>query len=170
VSEFTLRLTRRCAAPPSAVYELLADPTSHLDWGGARQRRIFRLLTLDAPSGALGVGSEFASTGTVFVLYPTADRNVVTVAEPGHALEFLTDNRYARHCTGRYRNRYDLVADGEGTVITYTFERLSISRPPLHMRGVMRWAMQRFGAPRMFGRGLDNLVTAAEASRTPLAH
>jgi hypothetical protein len=41
--------------------------------------------------------------------YPSSDRNRVTVAEPGRALEFVAENRYARHCEGTYVNRYDLT-------------------------------------------------------------
>jgi hypothetical protein len=105
--------------------------------------------------------------GRVFLVYPTVDQSTVTVADPGRTLEFVTENRYCRRCTGRYRNRYDLEprADG-GTLIRYTFQRLAMHRPPPHMRGPMRLAIQRFGAPRLFGRGLDNLVTLAERQTT----
>lgn len=172
MSEFTLRLTRRCTAPPEVVYDLLADASTHLDWAGRRQSPLFRLTDLSALAGHLQVGSEFASTGRVFLWYPTSDQNTVTVAQPGRTLEFLTTNHYARRCEGRYLNRYDLEPlDGDMTAITYTFQRLWITRPPLHMRSPMRLAIQRFGAPRLFGRGLDNLVDAAQnrhaiASRT----
>jgi hypothetical protein len=162
-AEFTLTLTRRCAAPASVVYGVLADPLSHLEWGGQRQWRVFRLTSLDAPPGPLVAGSQFTSTGSVFFVYPASDRSRVTVAEPGRVLEFLTENRYARRCEGTYLNRYELTPDGDGCVVTYTFQRLRIARPPLHMRAPMRLLIQRFGAPRMFGRGLDNLVRTAEA-------
>ena len=162
-AEFTLTLTRRCAAPASVVYAVLADPLSHLEWGGERQWRVFRLTGLDAPPGPLVAGSRFTSTGSVFFVYPAVDTSRVTVAEPARQLEFLTENRYARHCQGTYLNRYELAPDGDGCVVTYTFQRLRITRPPLHMRAPMRLMIQRFGAPRLFGRGLDNLVRTAEA-------
>ena len=160
---FTLILTRRCAAPADAVYRVLADPLSHLEWGGERQWRMFRLTSLDAPPGPLTVGTEFTSTGSVMFAYPSSDRNRVTVAEPGRTLEFVAENRYARRCEGTYVNRYDLTPDGEGCVVTFTFQRVRMVRAPLHMRGPFRLMMQRFGAPIMFGRGLDNLVREAEA-------
>jgi hypothetical protein len=166
MSEFTLRLTRRCAAPPDVVYPLLVDPSAHLDAGGRRQGPLFRLTRLSTSSGTLVTGSRFDSTGRVFLVYPTVDVSTVTVAEPERTLEFRTENRYARRCRGTYLNRYDLAPDGDGTLVTYTFQRLSMTNPPLHMRRPMRGLIQRFGAPGLFGRGLDNLVDAAERLAT----
>jgi len=160
---FTLRLTRRCAAPPEVVYDLLIDLGTHLDWGGRRQWKVFRLTSMDVPPEPLTTGSTFTSNGSVFVVYPSRDRSTVTEAEPGRLLEFVTENHYARHCEGTYLNRYELTPDGDGCVVEYTFQRLRIVRAPLHMRGPMRLAMQRFSAPIMFGRGLTNLVREAEA-------
>ena len=62
-----------------------------------------------------------------------------------------------------YRADVDLTPDGDGCVVTFTFRRVRMVRAPLHMRGPFRLMMQRFGAPIMFGRGLDNLVREAEA-------
>jgi hypothetical protein len=165
-------LQRRCAAPPEVVYDLLADPASHAEWGGDRQLRVFRLTGLEASSTPLTIGSTFTSTGSVFIAYQTRDHSRVTVAEPGRRFEFVTENRYTRRCEGTYVNRYDLAPAGPGCVVTYTFRRVRLVSPPLHMRGPMRWAIQRFGAPRLFGRGLDNLVRMAERlarGRDPLS-
>ncbi|MGZ4603736.1 MAG: hypothetical protein ACXV0U_09085, partial [Kineosporiaceae bacterium] len=41
-----------CDAPPAAVYDVLADLSTHLDWGGRRQRRNFRLTALHAEGPA----------------------------------------------------------------------------------------------------------------------
>src|SRR5207249_2771936 len=44
-------------APPEAVYDLLADLSSHLEWAGARQRETTRLLTMDSAPGPATVGT-----------------------------------------------------------------------------------------------------------------
>jgi hypothetical protein len=54
-------LERTCAAPAPVVYDLLADLTSHLEWGGARQSSDFRLLSLVASDGPARAGSVFSA-------------------------------------------------------------------------------------------------------------
>ena len=53
-----------CRAPGETVYELLADLQSHLEWAGRRQLETTRLLTMEAPPGPAGVGTEFFTTGS----------------------------------------------------------------------------------------------------------
>jgi hypothetical protein len=51
-------------ATAEAVYDLLADIRSHLEWAGTRQpKEHFRHLTIEAPEGPASVGTEFSSTG-----------------------------------------------------------------------------------------------------------
>jgi len=59
-----LRFEGITRAPAEAVYDVLADLPSHLDWAGDRQATTTRLLTMDAPSGPAGVGTEFRTTGS----------------------------------------------------------------------------------------------------------
>src|SRR5206468_1417015 len=44
-----LRFEGTSSVGPEAVYDLLADLQSHLDWSGRRQAETTRLLTMDAP-------------------------------------------------------------------------------------------------------------------------
>ena len=61
--ELTVRLEEASRAPAEAVYDLLADIGSHLEWGGRRQpRKTYRLLSVEGPSGAATIGTEFRST------------------------------------------------------------------------------------------------------------
>src|SRR2546422_6560702 len=46
-----LRFEGTSRASADAVYDLLEDLQSHLDWGGRRQLETTRLLTLEAPPG-----------------------------------------------------------------------------------------------------------------------
>ena len=98
----------------------------------------------------------------MFLVYRTWDESTVTVADRPRAIAFVTEDRYVRRCEGTYENRYDITPDGDGCVVTYTFRRLRLVRPPLHMRGPMRRGIERFGAPRFFGRGFRNLLRQAE--------
>ena len=77
-------------APAEAVYDLLADPASHLIWAGERQGSSTRLLTIDAPTAPIGVGDEFATTGAD-PMGGFSDRSVVTEATPSTAFEFVTE-------------------------------------------------------------------------------
>ena len=73
-----LRFEGSGRATAGAVYDLLADLHSHLDWGGQRQLETTRLLTLEAPSGPAGVGVEFLTTGSDGKAARWSDRSVVT--------------------------------------------------------------------------------------------
>src|SRR6266849_4946499 len=73
-----LQLSRFCKAKPEAVYDLLADLRTHTEWGGARQSREFRLISLDAPPGpAMG-----RVTWLMIPMYAGRGlRNLLTLAE-----------------------------------------------------------------------------------------
>jgi hypothetical protein len=59
-----LRFAGTTKAPAEAVYDLLADLHSHLEWAGQRQLETTRLLTMEAPPGPAGIGTEFFTTGS----------------------------------------------------------------------------------------------------------
>ena len=77
-------------APAAAVYDLLTDVRSHIEWGGKRQKRSTRLITVAAPEGPASVGTEFATTGSDEVGMFT-DRSVVTEARGASLFEFVTE-------------------------------------------------------------------------------
>ncbi|HVL06686.1 MAG TPA: hypothetical protein VM388_11910, partial [Acidimicrobiales bacterium] len=60
----TFDVTVRSAAAPAAVYALLVDPATHLEWAGEQApNQAFRLLTLEATGEPVTVGTTFVSTG-----------------------------------------------------------------------------------------------------------
>jgi hypothetical protein len=60
-----VRFSDSCKAPAEAVYDLLADLRTHLQWGGRDQTRVFRLLSLDAVPEPATPGTVFTSTGAI---------------------------------------------------------------------------------------------------------
>lgn len=167
--ELVVRLEEVCRAPAEAVYDLLADLPSHLEWGGRRQpKESFRLLSLEAPEGPASVGTEFRSTGAD----PSgsfADSSVVTEASRPSRFEFVTE---ARLTTKKGKvvewtnvHRYDLSPRDSGCRILYMLTIARISQLP----GAM--AMFKVPGLRSFGlkvsasyarRGLRNLARMAE--------
>src|ERR1700730_12202221 len=125
MKEFMVRLTERSSAPPEAVYDVVADLRSHLAWGGAEQRSVFRLLSLDAPAGPATVGTSFTSTGAIpMSMRKWSDRSTVTIAERPGTFEFVTHatvHRSRRSTEATYRHRYEIAAAPDGSDVTYTF-------------------------------------------------
>ena len=166
-----IRLSRECSAPPEAVYDLLADLRSHLDWAGARQSGDFRLLSMDAAPGPATAGTRFSTTGAI-PMSPRRwhDESVVTVADRPRAYEFLT-SATSGSMVASYRHRYDIVPAAAGCRVTYSMTQERIERPVLRLGlPVMRSMTWRFAIPMFAGRGFRNLLTAAESrasSKTP---
>jgi hypothetical protein len=164
----TARISLACQAGPEAVYDLLADLRTHLEWGGTRQRRDFRLITLDAPPGPATVGATFSSTGTIpMSVRHWEDHSTVTAADRARVFEFITEatNGGAQRMRARYRHRYELAPEGPGSRVTYTVTQLEVARPMLRMAlpGVrdLTWGM---AIPMLCRRGLRNLLELAERS------
>ncbi len=167
MKEFTVRLRKRCSAPPAVVYDLLTDLRSHLVWGGAQQRRDFRLLTLDAPEGPATVGTSFTSTGSMPMSRRRwADASTVTAAVRPASFEFVTRatvHRSQRSMAATYRHRYDIAAAPGGSEVTYTLTQVQVSNPFLRLAlPVVRTMTWRVGIPFLAGRGFRNLQAAAE--------
>lgn len=167
-----LTLKRSGAAAPAAVYDLLADLRSHLDWGGRRQIPTFRLRTLDAPEGPATVGTVFTSRGEIPMSWQRwEDRSTVTIAARPSTFEFVTDARargFGREMATRLVHRYDIAPSDGGSLVTYTVTEQRVSDPMLRfaipgLRDITWWM-----ARPMFANGLRNLIRAAsraDASR-----
>jgi hypothetical protein len=167
MKQFSMRLTRRSSASPAAVYDVVADLRTHLEWGGARQPADFRLLSLDAPAGPAGVGTAFTSSGSI-PMSPRRweDRSTVTVAERPHTFEFMTHAAVhgpRRTMEATYRHRYEIAPAPGGSSVTYSFTQLEISNPVLRLGlpvvRMMTWAV---AIPYFAGRGFRNLLATAE--------
>lgn len=164
---YEMRLDASSDAAPAAVYDELADLSTHLDWGGRRQYRGFRLLSLDG-SGPMRTGSRFTSVGTVpMALSRWENRNEVVEARAPHVVEFHTDAevvwRSGKRTVARYEHRYEIVPDGTGSRVSYRLRQTAITDPPLRMRlPVMRTMTHRMMIPMFCRRGFGAMLREAE--------
>jgi hypothetical protein len=175
MEQSSMHLTRLCSAPPEVVYDFLADLGTHLTWGGTEQTSDFRLLTLEAPAGPAGIGTTFASTGSIPMSSRRwKDRSKVTAAEPPTKFEFVTTAtapgaRSTMEAT--YRHRYEITATPGGSKVSYTMTQLTMSNPMLRLGlPVLKELSWRLAIPFMAGHGFRNLLAMAEHSglRAPL--
>ena len=162
-----LRFEGSSRAQAGAVYELLADLQSHLDWGGQRQLETTRLLTLKAPPGPAGVGVEFLTTGSDGKAARWSDRSVVTEATRPQVFEFVTEGRREGKAGGRpwlttAVHRYEMAPMDGGCSVTYTQDLTRLDGAPrvLFNRAVSRIVF-RVSAKYM-RRGFDALLGLAE--------
>jgi hypothetical protein len=167
MKNFAAHLNRHCAAPPEAVYDTLADVSTHLQWGGAEQRGMFRLLSLDAPAGPMKVGDSFSTTGSIpMSIRRWSDRSTVTVAERPGTFEFVTEatvQRSGQPMSATYRHRYDITAAPGGSQVSYTFTQLDTAHPFLRLGlPAVRSLTWRIGIPFLAGRGFRNMLATAE--------
>lgn len=120
----------QASAPPTSVYDELADLAGHARWTG--------IDTIDAPDGPAVVGTEFVTTGPD-PMGTFEDRSVVTVASRPSTLEFVTDALLTPKGGGEpvewtLVHRYDISPESEGSRIVYTVEIQRISRFPGMLR------------------------------------
>jgi uncharacterized protein YndB with AHSA1/START domain len=166
-----LLISRLSNASPEAVYDLLVDLQSHLEWAGTRQTRDFHLVSLEAPPGPATVGTTFTSTGVIPMSRRRwSDRSTVTAADRPVNFEMTTQARAGerRAMSAVYRHRYEISPEASGSRVTYTLTQLAIANPMLRwaLPGMRRmtWLM----TPMYAGRGLRNLLALAEqAGRAP---
>src|SRR6266545_725391 len=162
-----LRFEASCPAPAESVYDLLADLRSHLEWAGQRQLETTRLLTLQAPPGSAGVGTEFLSTGSDGKVARWSDRSVVTEATRPEVFEFVTEGRRegkpgSRPWLATAVHRYVIAPEAGGCHVTYTEDLTRLEGAPWILRtpGVSRIVF-RVSAKYM-RRGFDGLLALAE--------
>ena len=96
----TIRVTRRMAAPPATVFELLADPRKHALFDGSGT-----VTGVNVAPARLALGATFSMHMRMKLGYVT--RNHVVVFEEGRAI--------AWHHAARFIWRYDLEAVDGGT-------------------------------------------------------
>ena len=125
-------------ASPAAVYDVLADLSTHLDWAGTRQHRGFRLLSVRG-TGPLELGTEFESVGSIpMALVRWENHNEVVEARRPEVLEFHTEAvavwRSGERTEALYEHRYEIVSDGTGSRVTYRMRQTAIENPPRRMR------------------------------------
>jgi hypothetical protein len=161
-------LEERTDASAEAVYDLLADLGSHLEWGGRRQKKGYRLETLDAPPGPAAVGTEFRTTG----IAPDGaftDASVVTEATRPAVFEFVTTARQqpkrGEPTVWTTVSRYEIERTPSGSTIRYSMRVVRLSRKAWWQNAVGRALVRSFGGRNM-RIGLRNLARMAEESAT----
>ena len=166
-ASYEMVLDASCHASPAAVYDVLANLSTHLDWAGKRQHRGFRLLSLQG-SGPLEVGTEFTSVGSIPMAWTRwENHNEVVEARRPEVLEFHTEAvavwRSGERTEAVYEHRYEIVPDGTGSRVVYRLRQTAIENPPRRMRlPMMRTMTHRVMIPWFCRRGFTNLLRSAE--------
>lgn len=167
-----LRFKGTTTAPAEVVFDLLADLQTHLEWAGRRQAETTRLLTMEAPAGPAGVGTEFSTTGSDGKAARWLDRSVVTEATRPEVFEFVTEGRRqgkqgSSPWLSTAVHRYELASEGSGCRATYTQELTRLEGAPkiAFNRAVSRIVF-RISAKYM-RRGFNGLLALAEERATP---
>jgi hypothetical protein len=164
----TFRVSVPSKASPEAVYDVLSDLRTHLDWAGERAPdKNFRLLTMDAPSSPVTVGDRFSSSGAN-VNGTFHDRSTVVHAERGTRFDFDTEStlerKHGKTWHARFGHRYALERSGAGAVVSYTCEVRPQNYVPYWLQPGMR-AATRVMVQRAMRKNLANLAQMAEADR-----
>lgn len=165
--ELVFRKSMKIGAPPKAVYEVLADVRSHLEWGGRRGKKNFRLTGIEVGDVPVRQGTEWSSTG----IAPDGtfrDRSVVTEASSPSTFEFVTNAHvsFKKGGEGDWKvvNRYEITPEGSGSTLAYT-QRLTHATALGPMKMMLNPILA--GVGRMMVSGLikpamQNLASMAE--------
>jgi hypothetical protein len=164
---YRVTVHEECRAPAKAVYDILADLRTHMDWGGSwHPSKTQRLQSMDAPEGPATVGVEFWSVGTTSA-GSWHDRSRVTEASRPWLFEFVT-NGVLRDGQGRdlmslqATHRYELETN-ETTAITYALTaRMTLQTPPGDQHPRLPAVIFNLVVPSVIERGTRNLMTMAE--------
>ena len=160
------RVEKKLDASPDAIYAVLSDPNVSLGWAGEEAPFIFRLKDLDAPSGQLGVGATWTSTGKVGY-FKMQDRSTVVIADPGRAFGFDTESTIPRKISktwlGRFESRYTIRPDGTGSIVEYTCDGYATSYVPFMWWPVVFKPMTHMMFTMMIKKTVKNLGRQAAA-------
>lgn len=166
--ELTASVEASTWAPAEVVYDLLADLRSHLAWAGEQQGKKTRLVSLEAPEGPAGVGTEFRTEGTD-PMGRFTDVSVVTEATRPQVFEFVTEahlqTKKGKGVDWTNVHRYELVPEGGACRIRYTVRITRISELPgmLAMLKVpVLSALALKASEGLARRGVRNLARMAE--------
>ena len=165
---YRVTVSEGCEAPPEAVYDLLTDLSTHIEWGGSwHPSRTQRLQSMEAPQGSATVGTEFWSVGTTNV-GSWHDRSTVTAANRPEVFEFVTNgtlrdgqelDRMFLHAV----HRYEIEPAGQGSTVHYLLSaKLTLQAPPGDTHPRLPAVIFNLIVPAVIERGTRNLVTMAE--------
>jgi hypothetical protein len=141
----TVHASATSKASPEDVYEILADPSTHLDWAGKQApNKAFKLLSFDGPKGRASVGTTFASTGANSKNGSMTfhDRSVVTEATAPNQFAFVTDSHLERKrrttWEARFVHRYEVRPEAGGSRISYEGRVYPVNYRPYWLHPLMR--------------------------------
>jgi uncharacterized protein YndB with AHSA1/START domain len=168
----TFHASATSTASPEDVYEILADPSTHIEWAGKQApNKAFKLLTLDASKGRAEVGTTWASTGSnsksgSMVFH---DRSVVTEAAAPNRFAFVTDAHLERKRRKtwdvRFVHRYEVHSEGDGSRVTYEARVYPVNYRPYWLHPLMRPVTKKM--VKIFaGKHMANLARMAEKVST----
>lgn len=167
----TLEASASSSARPTDVYDVLADPSTHVDWAGEQSRKDFRLVKLDAPKGHASVGTTFTSVGANsksggMTFY---DESVVTAASSPSGFGFETsavlERKHRPTWRARFVHTYAIAPDGTGSRIDYSCDVFPSNYRPWWLHPLLQHATKR----RIGGfmtKNLQNLAGAAKVRTT----
>ena len=164
---YRVTVSEEAQAPPEAVYDTLADLSTHIEWGGSwHPSRTQRLQSMEAPEGAATVGVEFWSVGTTGA-GSWHDRSTVTEATRPALFEFVTEGRRegkpgSQPWLSTAVHRYEISSESGGCRVTYTEDLTRLAGAPriLLAPGISR-ILFRISAKCM-RRGFEGLLALAE--------
>ena len=134
------------AAPPAAVWDLLADPTHRPSW-------MTELKQVDANPGPLVVGDRFCGESSI-LLHDFVGASEVKAAEPGRLLaeEVVIGARFV--------SRWEIVDAGGGSSVHHTID---VDFPAGPFSWLERWVLRR----RLLRMQRDSLQNLARRLSSP---
>jgi polyketide cyclase/dehydrase/lipid transport protein len=172
---YRVTVSEACEAPPEAVYDVLSDLNTHMEWGGSwHPSRTQRLQSMEAPEGPATVGVDFWSVGSTNA-GSWHDRSTVTAATRPSLFEFVTNGTLKdREDLDRMFleaiHRYEIAPEGAGSRVTYFLSAtLSLQAPPGDMHPRLPAVIFGLIVPAVIERGTRNLAAMAE-ERAGVAH
>jgi len=182
----TFHASATSTASPKDIYEILADPSTHIEWAGKQApNKGFKLLTLDCAKGPASVGTTWSSTG-VNKVPPTPsgvsraskngnmtfhDRSVVTEAAAPNKFAFVTDahleRKYRPTWDVRFVHRYEVLPEGTGSRITHEMRGYRVNYRPYWLHPLMLPVTKKM-AKIMSSKHVANLARMAENRRAEI--
>jgi len=166
---YRVTVSEEAQAPTEAVYDTLADLSTHIEWGGSwHPSRTQRLQSMEAPEGVATIGVEFWSVGTTSA-GSWHDRSTVTEATRPTLFEFVTEGRLRdrREHDRMLLNaihRYEIAPTlAGGSLITYLLSaRMTLQAPPGDTHPRLPAVIFNLLVPTVIERGTKNLARMAE--------
>lgn len=142
--------TKHFNAPPEIVWQIMSD----LENAANRIDAIVKLEILT--EGPVGKGTRFKETRIMFKKEATETMEITSWNPPN---SYTTE---ADGCGCHYTSVITCEADGDGTMVTMTFQAEAISTFGKIMSALTGW-MMKGACAKMFDKDLENLKTFVES-------